>query len=129
MNLEETWKPTTIYFMGCALLLAGFVVAGIDIWEGGFELTEEEIEEYVEDDNYMFTVGCWFADQSGRWNDYDVQYDGEFANLLSSYRDGWLKPQTRTAEVVKEEILYVEELVDGWSNDERRSNLIDYYNK
>lgn len=55
---------------------------------GGIELTEEEIEEYVKDDNYMFTVEGWFADQSGSLDNSDVQYDSEFANLLSSYRDG-----------------------------------------
>jgi len=89
MSREKTWKPSTIYLMGCALLLAGFVGAGIHIWEGGgIELTEEEIEEYVKDDNYMFTVEGWFADQSGSLDNSDVQYDSEFANLLSSYRDG-----------------------------------------
>jgi len=125
-HLEDCWKPTLVYVLGVVLLLGSiFGIAG-EFIESGFELTEEDIQSMIHDEDYMFEVGCWHIDQQGLWDEYDVQYDGEFAQLLSNYRNGWMKPPAKRAELVKKEIQRVEKLVAGWNEQERRTELLAY---
>jgi hypothetical protein len=127
-HFEESWKPAALYLAGCFVVFIGFFAFGFSAMEhleDAWELTEEDIVEYIQDEDYMFGVGCWKVDQTGRWDDYDDDYDGDFANSLTSYKSGWLKPSARRKDLIDEEIAYVEEVVASWTEDEKREYLIE----
>jgi len=90
----------------------------------GIALSEKDISEFMIDSDYMFDVGCWYLDNQGVWDDYDVQYDGEFAGLLPSYNAGWMEPPTKRAEVVKTEMKRVRNLVGNWSVEQKRTQIL-----
>lgn len=127
LHMRETWKPILLQILG-GVIIIGVAISAISNIEGliesAWELTEEDIQEYINDDDYMFTVACWVVDQQGRWDEYDNQYDGEFAGLLTSYRGGWMEPPTRRAELVKQEIKFVEEIVSNWTQQQKREQVI-----
>lgn len=125
-HLEDTWRPTVVYILGIVILFGTVFGVAVDTIGDAFdyELTEEEIQELINDQDYLFDVACWHIDQQGAWDEYDVQYDGEFADSLSSYRNGWMDPPTNRAELVREQIQYVEGLVKSWTEQERREKII-----
>lgn len=123
-HLEDCWKPALVYVLGGLLVFGCFLGFAGGFMESAFELTEEDIQSLIQDEQYMFSVGCWQIDRQGLWDEYDVQHDGEFAQLLSNYRDGWMKPPAKRAELVKKETQRVEKLVAGWNEQERRTKLL-----